>query len=110
MKNSVSRFQGKSFGWGFILFIRLFSASAFWGESVGLSKLTAAILFGVSGFIPFLIQAFTGCALDGAWVARFSRREHPTKYWLLLALSAAIGIGFSYDAYSTYMEAAHVAA
>ncbi|MDR7070852.1 hypothetical protein J2X02_003723 [Pseudoxanthomonas japonensis] len=110
MQNSVSRFQGKSFGWGFILFIGLFSASAFWGESVGLSKLAVAVLLGVSGFIPFLIQAITGCALDGAWVARFSRKEYPTKYWLLLALSAAIGVGFSYSAYSMYMAASSVAA
>ncbi|TXI51182.1 MAG: hypothetical protein E6Q50_01420 [Lysobacter sp.] len=109
MKNP-DRFKGKSFGWAFILFAVLFMCSAFWGEHVGLSKHASALIVGISGFIPFAIQAFTGCALDGAWVARFSRLEYPAKYWFLLMISAAIGMSFSYAAYSMYTEASRVAA
>ena len=49
----------------------------------------------ISGFIPFTIQAFTGCALDRTWVARYSRTESPIKYWSLLIFSAAFGTVFA---------------
>ena len=104
------RFKGRSFGWGFILFAVLFTGSAFWGQFIGLSSFAAAVILGISGLIPFAIQAVTGCALDGAWVARFSRLEHPAKYWVLLILSAAIGGGFVYGACRMYAKAASVAA
>src|SRR3546814_15903535 len=67
--------QGKSFLWAFVLCITLFSATAFWGAAVGLNPTWAAVLLAVAGFIPFLVQAITGYALDGMWVARFGRTE-----------------------------------
>src|SRR3546814_10918376 len=78
--------QGKSFLWAFVLCITLFSATAFWGAAVGLNPTWAAVLLAVAGFTPFLVQAITGYALDGMWVARFSRTEHPTKFWGMLVL------------------------
>ena len=94
--------QGKSFLWAFVLFIALFSASAFWGKALGLDASLAAVLLAVAGFIPLLVQVTTGCALDGLWVARFSRTEHPTRFWVSLLLSLAIAGWFSFAAYSMY--------
>ena len=102
--------QGKSFLWAFVLFIVLFSAAAFWGAAVGLSPRWAAVLIGLAGFIPFLVQATTGYALDGMWVARFSRTEHPTRFWVMLLLSLVIGGWFSFAAYSMYAAAVRGAA
>src|SRR3546814_18237241 len=92
--------QGKSFLWAFVLCITLFSATAFWGAAVGLNPTWAAVLLAVAGFIPFLVQAITGYALDGMWVARFSRTEHPTQFWGLLVLSLVLGGWFPSGAHS----------
>ena len=102
--------QGKSFIWAFVVFVTLFSASAFWGKSFGFNHEWAALLLALAGFIPFLIQASTGYALDAMWVARFRRTEHPTRYWLMLLLSLAVAVWFSYVAYSMYAGALRVAA
>jgi hypothetical protein len=104
MKGSRSELQGKSFLWAFVLCIALFSASAFWGKALGLDASLAAVLLAVAGFIPFLVQATTGYALDGLWVARFSRTEHPTRFWVSLLLSLAVAGWFSFAAYSMYVQ------
>jgi len=85
-----------------VLFIGLFSASAFWSKTVGLDASLAAALLAAAGFIPFLVQAATGYALDGLWVARFSRTEHPTRFWVSLLLSLAVAGWFSFVAYNMY--------
>ena len=102
--------QGKSFLWAFVLFVLLFSASAFWGKSVGLNHTWAALLLALAGFIPFLVQASAGYALDAMWVARFSRTEHPTRFWVMLLVSFAVAVSFSYVAYSMYTGALRGAA
>ena len=102
--------QGKSFLWAFILFAILFSASAFWGKWVGLNRAWAAVLLAVAGFIPFLVQASIGYALDAMWVARFNRTKHPTRFWVMLLVSFALAVWFSYAAYSMYSGALRGAA
>jgi len=102
MKTPRSELQGKSFLWAFVLFIALFSVSAFWGKTVELDASLAAVLLAAAGFIPFLVQATTGYALDRLWVARFSRTEHPTRFWASIVISLVLAGWFSFAAYSMY--------
>lgn len=104
MADPNPRLQDKSFLWAFVLFVLLFFAP-FWGESLGLGRRSTAALLAVAGFIPFLLQAITGFALDGLWVARFSRRSHPTRFWVMLLLSLAVAGWFSFAAYNMYAAA-----
>src|SRR3546814_13308447 len=102
--------QGKSFLWAFVLCITLFSATAFWGAAVGLNPTWAAVLLAVAGFIPFLVQAINGYALEGMWVARFRRTDQQTKLWGELVMSLVMGGWFSLgwsDARSVGRERVH---
>jgi hypothetical protein len=102
MKIPNQNLQDRSFIWGFLLFILLFSASAIWGGKVGLSKNFCLVLLVISGFIPFSIQFLIGYAFDGMWVARYSRLKYPVRYWISIGLSAAIAILFSTLAYHLF--------
>jgi FtsH-binding integral membrane protein len=99
---TTPQLQGRSFLWAFLLFVALFLSSVLLfalGQTWGIALLAAA------GFIPFLVQAATGHGLDNRWVARYSRGEHPIRFWLLIALSLAVAAWFSYAAYSVYVAA-----
>jgi hypothetical protein len=94
--------KGKSFAWGFVLYIVLFSCSAMWGEKVGVSKNFSLVLLVLSGYVPFLVQLYIGYTFDGMWVARYSRTENPVMYWALIFVSVLLGLFFTFIAYNMY--------
>lgn len=78
--------EGRSFFWLFVLCFGLaivpVESSGHFGLRTGIGKL----MFALSMAIPFLLQVFSGFALDQWWVARYGRNEQPHKYWAWLAV------------------------
>ena len=95
----IQRFKDKSFGWAFWLVAALFTCGAWWGASIGLGPEPRAASIAVAGLVPLAIQLSTGYALDGGWVARFSKSESPKHYWGSLAASVAVAAMLAYGAY-----------
>jgi hypothetical protein len=95
MEYPISRYKGKSFLWAFLLFLLMFTAAAFWGRPLGLSRDAAAALIGISGFTPLTIQLVTGYGLDSTWTTRFGRKEDPLLFWTTLAVSILLAVWFS---------------
>jgi hypothetical protein len=106
MNHVTGNLKGRSFRWAFVVFIVLFLLGPFGYTMLGFTAEVAAILLGLSGFVPFLIQAITGYSLSNTWVAEFSRVEDPRRYWLLLALSVLLAM---WGAYHMYADAVDVA-
>ena len=100
MQYPVTRFKGKSFSWGFWLFLVLFLGPPTLGRSLALPEAASALLLGIAGSIPFLIQALTGYGLDASWTAKFDRVENPWPYWSTLLLSVALATAFWLTAFT----------
>lgn len=86
MLDMGERIKGRSFLWLFALcgglaFLPVASSGLF-----ALDKSVGRLMFASSMAIPFILQVFSGYALDQWWIARYSRIEHPRQYWSWLAV------------------------
>jgi hypothetical protein len=72
----------------------LFSLGQRWG----------IFLTAVAGCVPFTFQLYTGRALDGSGVARYSRIEEPLLYWGGLLAGILLALMLGYGAYRVYLS------
>jgi hypothetical protein len=102
MKHPIENLKGKSFRWAFLLFLLMFVPIPAALNYLGFDPIVALAVLGVSGYVPFLIQAISGYTLSRTWVAEFSRLERPVRYRVFLGISLIPAAWFTFAAYSIY--------
>lgn len=81
--------EGKSYPAGFVYFIGL--DGIFWFISSFFNVPEPAFLgFSISIVCLVILQAYSGVALDKAWVASISKTKQPVMYWIILCGQLAV--------------------
>jgi hypothetical protein len=86
MLNIGERIKGRSFLWLFALCGSLALLPVASGGFFALDKSAGRLMFASSMVTPFILQAFSGYALDQWWTARYSRIENSRQYWSWLVV------------------------